>query len=112
MTVDAHEARLTIPPPPQPRTDHPGNFIFLDPPYGVSSVKNYTGWDESDLTTFRDRVVDLKSRWIVTLDDSPNNTDIADPIRIRLCSSFGFSLVRHFHHRLGEARSDQSHDLR
>ena len=84
MTVDAHEARLTIPPPPQPRTDHPGNFIFLDPPYGVSSVKNYTGWDESDLTTFRDRVVDLKSRWIVTLDDSPNNTDIADPIRIRL----------------------------
>ena len=53
--------------------DHPQNFIFLDPPYGVSDVKNYDGWDEEQLTAFRDRVATLESRWIVTLDDSPIN---------------------------------------
>ena len=53
--------------------DHPKNFIFLDPPYGVSDIANYDGWGEEQLTTFRDRVKALKSRWIVTLDDSPVN---------------------------------------
>ena len=53
--------------------DHPRNFIFLDPPYGVSNVKNYAGWGEKELTDFRDRVVELHGRWIVTLDDSPLN---------------------------------------
>lgn len=53
--------------------DHTGNFIFLDPPYGISSIKNYAGWTEADLTEFRDRVIRLKSRWLVTLDDSPLN---------------------------------------
>jgi DNA adenine methylase len=56
--------------------DHPGNFIFLDPPYGVSSVKNYAGWGEADLTEFRDRVTQLKARWLVTLDDSPHNRSL------------------------------------
>lgn len=53
--------------------DHPDNFIFLDPPYGVSNIRNYDGWSDEQLTGFRDRVTTLKSRWIVTLDDSPIN---------------------------------------
>jgi DNA adenine methylase len=56
--------------------DHPGNFIFLDPPYGVSEIKNYDGWDEEQLITFRDNVAALQSRWIVTLDDSPINRSL------------------------------------
>lgn len=56
--------------------DHQDNFIFLDPPYGVSDVSNYDGWDEDQLTAFRDRVQTLKSRWIVTLDDSRVNRSL------------------------------------
>ena len=56
--------------------DHPRNLFFLDPPYGVSNVKNYAGWGEEDLTEFRDRVVNLKGSWIVTLDDSPLNREL------------------------------------
>ncbi len=56
--------------------DHPKNFIFLDPPYGVSDISNYAGWDEAQLTEFRDRVEALQSRWIVTLDDSPLNREL------------------------------------
>jgi DNA adenine methylase len=37
------------------------------------TIKNYDGWSETDLTDFRDSVVRLKSRWLVTLDDSPLN---------------------------------------
>lgn len=53
--------------------DHPDNFIFLDPPYGVSDISNYDGFNVEQLTEFRDRVETLRSRWIVTLDDSPLN---------------------------------------
>lgn len=56
--------------------DHPNNFIFLDPPYGVSDVRNYDGFTDEQLTEFRDRVESLKSRWIVTLDDSPLNRSL------------------------------------
>lgn len=56
--------------------DHKDTFIFLDPPYGVSQVHNYDGWDEAQLTTFRDQVTKLKSRWIVTLDDSDLNRSL------------------------------------
>lgn len=56
--------------------DHPDNFIFLDPPYGVSNIRNYDGWTDEQLTGFRDRVITLKSRWIITLDDSPLNRSL------------------------------------
>lgn len=56
--------------------DHPRNFMFLDPPYGVSRVKNYDGWAEPEMTEFRDRVVNLSSSWIVTLDDSDLNREL------------------------------------
>jgi DNA adenine methylase len=56
--------------------DHPDNFIFLDPPYGVSDISNYDGWNEGQLIEFRDRVQALQSRWIVTLDDSPLNRSL------------------------------------
>lgn len=56
--------------------DHPDNFMFLDPPYGVSDVRNYDGWGEEQLTQFRAEVAKLQCRWIVTLDDSPFNRDL------------------------------------
>ena len=56
--------------------DHPDNFIFLDPPYGVSDVKNYDGWGTGQMTEFNARVQALTGKWIVTLDDSEFNRDL------------------------------------
>jgi len=53
--------------------DHPGNFMFLDPPYLDAKVKNYRGWSEIEMHQFAAEVKNLKSRWIVTVDDSPLN---------------------------------------
>jgi DNA adenine methylase len=56
--------------------DHQDNFIFLDPPYGISNIRNYDGWTDEQLANFRDRVVLLRGRWIVTIDDSPTNRSL------------------------------------
>jgi DNA adenine methylase len=53
--------------------DHPRNFLFLDPPYGGKAINNYSPWGEKELREFRDRVVKLRGKWIVTLDDSAFN---------------------------------------
>ena len=82
--------------------DHPKNLIFLDPPYGVSNVRNYEGWNENDLTLFRNRVAGLSSKWIVTLDDSALNRhlwsghDIAFSCTRNLSGNLGKSPDRHF----------------
>lgn len=82
--------------------DHPDNFIFLDPPYGVSDVKNYDGWGEEQLTQFRGEVAKLKSLWIVTLDDSPFNRDLFEGCDIDLITTRngsgnqGIGLTRHY----------------
>lgn len=56
--------------------DHPRNFLFLDPPYGGKAINNYSAWGEKELTDFRDRVVRLRGKWIVTLDDSALNRSL------------------------------------
>lgn len=56
--------------------DHPGNFMFLDPPYLNSKAKNYRGWSEIEMHQFAAEVKALQSRWIVTVDDSPLNREL------------------------------------
>jgi DNA adenine methylase len=56
--------------------DHPGNFMFLDPPYLNTKAKNYRGWSEIEMHQFAAEVKKLKSRWIVTVDDSPLNREL------------------------------------
>ena len=56
--------------------DHPDNFMFIDPPYLDSDGKNYPGWNDFEMATFAGEVKKLKSRWIVTVDDSAFNRDL------------------------------------
>lgn len=53
--------------------DHPENFMFIDPPYLDSDGKNYRGWTEFEMGSLAFEVKKLKSRWILTVDDSPFN---------------------------------------
>lgn len=53
--------------------DHPGNFIFLDPPYYNAQTTNYPGWNEFEMKEFAAHVEQLQARWLITVDDSPLN---------------------------------------
>ncbi len=44
--------------------------FFIDPPYENATNGGYKGWDQKQLTQFRQEVGRLKGNWIVTLNDS------------------------------------------
>lgn len=56
--------------------DHKDNFMFLDPPYYLAKPTNYNGWSEEQMREFADHVSKLKSRWIITVDDSELNRSL------------------------------------
>jgi DNA adenine methylase len=56
--------------------DHPENFMFLDPPYYNAKPTNYSGWSEDEMREFASHVAKLRSRWIITVDDSPLNRSL------------------------------------
>lgn len=56
--------------------DHPSNFMFLDPPYYQAKPTNYSGWSEVEMREFAHHVSRLKSRWIITVDDSALNRSL------------------------------------
>lgn len=69
------------------------SFFFIDPPYFASATKAYAGWNEKQMTDLRDRVSELKGKWVLTVDDSKLNRELfADfnlrPVRTqnRLCN--------------------------
>lgn len=67
--------------------DHPDNFMFIDPPYLDSDGKNYRGWNEFEMASFAAEVKQLKSRWIVTVDDSVFNRDLWQGYRFEAVST-------------------------
>jgi len=51
--------------------DSEDSFFFLDPPYVGASPTAYEGWTEGEMRIFRERVRDIKGKWLVTVNDSP-----------------------------------------
>lgn len=82
--------------------DHPENFMFLDPPYYNAKPTNYNGWSEDEMREFASHVAKLKSRWIITVDDSPLNRSLWRKHHIEAvttrngCGNHGKLAVRHF----------------
>jgi DNA adenine methylase len=62
--------------------DHTNNFMFLDPPYFNSKASNYAGWNEAEMREFVQSVKDLKSNWLITVDDSPLNRELWEGLKI------------------------------
>lgn len=62
--------------------DAEATFFFLDPPYFDCASITYDGWGREELTEFRDRVLALKGKWIVTLNDTPFTRELFVGCRI------------------------------
>lgn len=56
--------------------DSKDSFFFMDPPYVNAPTGAYEGWSQQDARRFRRRLDRLKGRWLVTLNDSPENRDL------------------------------------
>lgn len=62
--------------------DSPATFFFLDPPYLDAAPVAYAGWTRDQLQDFRGRVMSLKGKWIITVDDSEFNRDLFSDCQI------------------------------
>ena len=52
--------------------DRPGTFFFIDPPYTHCKPDMYEGWTDTDVQILRDRIAELRGKWLVTLNDTPS----------------------------------------
>lgn len=50
--------------------DRPDSFFFLDFPYTDCDAGMYSSWTETDVRILRERLKELRGRWMVTLNDS------------------------------------------
>jgi len=50
--------------------DRPDTFFFLDSPYTDCDAGMYAEWTATDVQALRDRVMQLRGRWLVTLNDT------------------------------------------
>ncbi len=57
-------------------------LFFIDPPYTAGKVDAYDAWSINDVQILRDRLESIKGRWIVTLNDSPENRSVFKGYRI------------------------------
>lgn len=53
--------------------DSADSFFFCDPPYVGPSTGAYDGWQQADMVRFRSHLDRLKGRFLVTVNDSPEN---------------------------------------
>jgi len=63
--------------------DSKETFFFLDPPYLHAAPVAYDGWQEDQMTEFRDRVDALKGKWMITVDDSEFNRSLWKHCQLR-----------------------------
>lgn len=50
--------------------DRPDTFFFLDSPYTECDAGMYASWTNVDVQRLRDRLVQVRGRWLVTLNDT------------------------------------------
>jgi len=77
--------------------DGPKTFMFFDPPYLGCADTAYAAGTEFDLQRLRNRIVKLKARWMLTINDSPQTRAIFEglpfqPLSIRY--SLGSRMVK------------------
>lgn len=56
--------------------DAPTTVFFLDPPYVGPSTGAYDGWGQPQMVELRSRLDRLQGRWILTVNDSPENAKL------------------------------------
>ncbi len=63
--------------------DSKSSFFFLDPPYVGPSTGAYEGWGQKDMVEFRTRLDRLQGRWLLTINDSPDNRKLFSDCLVR-----------------------------
>ena len=63
--------------------DRPSTFFFLDPPYTECGRTAYDGWTNTDVQALRDRLDQLRGKWLLTLNDSAAIRTIFSDCKIR-----------------------------
>jgi DNA adenine methylase len=66
--------------------DRPDSFFFLDSPYTDCDAGMYSEWTETDVRRLHDRVLQLRGRWIITLNDTAAIREIFAGCEIRSVS--------------------------
>lgn len=65
------------------RYDRPSTQFFLDPPYTGCGATSYAAWKTSDVMKLCEVLRTVKGRWIVTLNDAPENREIFSDCKVR-----------------------------
>lgn len=63
--------------------DSRDSFFFLDPPYVGGDIKAYSPWKQEDMVTLRTRLDRLQGRWLLTVNDSPDNRKLFSDCRVQ-----------------------------
>lgn len=71
--------------------DGPQTFFFLDPPYVCTVDKNYAPWTPDDMAKLARELALLAGRWLLTVNDSPENRDLFPGCKITVVSTFNRS---------------------
>ncbi len=50
--------------------DRPDTFFFLDSPYTDCDAGMYSTWTDTDVQRMRERLAEIRGKWMVTLNDS------------------------------------------
>jgi DNA adenine methylase len=66
--------------------DRPTTFFFLDSPYTDCDAGMYSTWTATDVQKLRDRVMQLRGKWMITLNDTATIRAIFDGCQIRAVS--------------------------
>ncbi len=62
--------------------DAKSSFFFLDPPYVGPSTGAYEGWGQKEMVELRSRLDRLQGRWLLTVNDSPDNRRLFADCRV------------------------------
>jgi DNA adenine methylase len=63
--------------------DAAGTFFFLDPPYVGGPTGAYDGFSQEDMNVLRGRLDRLQGRWLLTVNDSPDNRRLFSDCNVR-----------------------------
>ncbi len=66
--------------------DRPTTFFFLDPPYTECEVRMYGAWTNADVQILRDRLDQVRGKWLLTLNDTPAIRGIFDGCQVQAFS--------------------------
>lgn len=63
--------------------DRAETFFFMDPPYTECGETSYKAWTTADVMKLRETLRSLKGRWLLTLNDSPDNRRLFGDCEVR-----------------------------